>query len=1072
MKVNVHCRKWMLLAFTILSLLGVSASPVFSQNRPLTGVVKGDDGIGIPGVTVLEKGTSNGTVTDADGNFTLTVREGAVLSVSFIGMKTQEITVGNQTSISLVMEIDVTQLDEVVVVGYGEVSRRDLTSSVSSVGAKQLKDIPLNSAAEALSGRLAGVQVVTSEGAPGADVRIRVRGGGSITQDNSPLYVVDGIQVENALQTLSPQDIESIDVLKDASATAIYGARGANGVVIITTKGGKNTKTTINYSGIFGVRQLANKLGVMNPYEFVLYQYDRSRNSQQARDDFQEEYGYYEDIELYKGVPFVDWQEDVFGRSAAMQTHNLSIAGGSEATQFNLSLTSNLEEGVMLASDLERRLVNFRFDHKVSKKFKTGFNLRYNNTVINGAGTATEGSSSVNRLRHSVKYRPFLFSGEDKTTYDPEYANETNANSLSLINPILLTAAEYRERTIRVTNINGYGAYDFTDYLTLHSTLGVDLTNEVDNIFNDSITNVSQLNGSGMPMASVRTRSREAINNSNVLTFSSSKLKALPEEHKFDVLLGQETYQVTNKTTFTESGLFPNGITPELAFGSMQLGTVLRSPSSAEYSSTLVSFFTRGNYVFNDKYFASVTMRADGSSKFSETNKWGYFPSASLAWRVSNESFFQSLSHIVNDLKLRVSYGESGNNRIDDFLYLPQFTASAYYDLNNSQVIGFAPSALANNNLKWETTISQNIGMDASLYNNRLQLSLDAYTNTTRDLLLDVVVPSTSGYRSQLQNVGETQNYGIELQLSGTPIDKGDFRWTASFNISYNRNMIEDLGAQESFLYSSGWAGGNAPADYIVKVGQPVGSIWGLETDGFYTINDFNFENGVYTLKSGVPSNQGITSVAPQPGTIKFKDIVSDGIINDQDRTVIGDATPSYFGGINNQFAYKNFDLSVFINYQYGNDVLNANKLEFTSGYTPNANMLSEMNGRWRNVNSSGQVVTDPTELAAMNENATIWSPLTSASSFWVHSWAVEDGSFLRINNITLGYSLPKTILSKARISNLRVYGTVNNLAVFTNYSGYDPEVNTRRSTPMTPGVDYAAYPKSRTYIFGINVTL
>lgn len=1062
----------MLLAFTILSLLGVSTSPVFSQSRPVAGVVKGDDGVGIPGVTVIEKGTTNGTVTDADGKFTLTVSEGAVLSVSFIGMKTQEMAVGNQTSINLVMEIDVTQLDEVVVVGYGEVSRRDLTSSVSSVGAKQLKDIPLNSAAEALSGRLAGVQVVTSEGAPGADVRIRVRGGGSITQDNSPLYVVDGIQIENALQTLSPQDIESIDVLKDASATAIYGARGANGVVIITTKGGKNTKTTINYSGIFGVRQLANKLDVMKPDEFVLYQYDRSRGSQQARDNFTEEYGYYEDIELYKGVPFVDWQDDVFGRSAAMQTHNLSIAGGSEATQFNLSLTSNKEEGVMLGSELNRKLVNFRFDHKVSKKFKTGFNLRYNTTVIDGAGTATEGSSSVNRLRHSVKYRPFLFSGEDKTTYDPEYAGETNANSLSLINPILLTAAEYRERTVNVTNINGYGSYDFTDYLTLRSTLGVDLTNEVDNVFNDSITNVSQLNGSGMPMASVRTRSREAINNSNVLTFSSSRLNAIPEEHKFDVLLGQETYQVTNRTTFTESGLFPNGITPELAFGSMQLGTVLRSPSSAEYSSSLVSFFTRGNYVFNDKYFASVTMRADGSSKFSETNKWGYFPSASLAWRISNEGFFQSLSHIVNDLKLRVSYGESGNNRIDDFLYLPQFTASAYYDLNNSQVIGFAPSALANNNLKWETTISQNIGMDASLYNNRLQLSLDAYTNTTRDLLLDVVVPSTSGYRSQLQNVGETQNYGIELQLSGTPIDKGDFRWTASFNISYNRNMIEDLGTQESFLYSSGWAGGNAPADYIVKVGQPVGSIWGLETDGFYAIDDFNYENGVYTLKSGVASNQGITSVAPQPGTIKFKDIVSDGIINDQDRTVIGDATPSYFGGINNQFSYKNFDLSVFINYQYGNDVLNANKLEFTSGYTPNSNMLSTMNGRWRNVNSSGQVVTDPTELAAMNENATIWSPLTSASSFWVHSWAVEDGSFLRINNITLGYSLPKSILSKARISNLRVYGTVNNLAVFTNYSGYDPEVNTRRSTPMTPGVDYAAYPKSRTYIFGINVTL
>jgi TonB-dependent starch-binding outer membrane protein SusC len=457
-------------------------------------------------------------------------------------------------------------------------------------------------------------------------------------------------------------------------------------------------------------------------------------------------------------------------------------------------------------------------------------------------------------------------------------------------------------------------------------------------------------------------------------------------------------------------------------------------------------------------------------------NQWGYFPSASVAWRISSENFMQSLASL-SDLKLRLSYGESGNNRIPNFLYLPQFEANTFYGINNQLVVGFGPKregsqpVLANGNLVWETTLSRNVGVDIGLFSNRIQMSVDAYRNSTHDLLIEMPVPSTSGYTRQYQNVGETSNRGIEIQLSGVIVDQRDFRWNANFNVSYNRNKVESLGSLSSFLFPSGWGGGNVPSDYIVKIGHSVGSMWGLVTDGFYTVDDFNYENGVYTLKDGVPNNQGITSVAPRPGVLKFKDITGDGFVTDEDRTVIGDATPKFFGGLNQQFSYKNFDLSVFVNFQYGNDVLNANKLEFTSGYTPNSNLLATMNGRWRNVNDEGVVVTDPDALRALNTNATIWSPLTSASSFYLHSWAIEDGSFIRINNVTLGYTLPSTLLSKAGISRLRFYATANNLHVFTRYSGYDPEVNTRRSTPITPGVDYAAYPRSRAYIFGVNLT-
>ncbi|WP_207497271.1 SusC/RagA family TonB-linked outer membrane protein [Aridibaculum aurantiacum] len=1068
-----------------LAILLVQLSVLFAsaQTLRITGQIV-DDSTKAPisNVSVVVTETKKGVSTDAEGRFTLTVtgRSSATLLISSVGYRPVTITTDGRTPVNVSLMKEQTQLDEVVVVGYQTVRRRDLTGSVSSVSSRQLRDIPVNSAADALAGRLAGVQITSSEGSPNAEAVIRVRGGGSITQNASPIYIIDGVQVEDGLNVISPQDIESVDVLKDASTTAIYGARGANGVVIITTKGGRNTRTSINYNGFTGVRKLARKLPVMNPYDFVMYQYERTRGSSSDSSNFARTYGTtWDTLQNYKNVPMVDWQDEMFGRNAIMQTHNLSLSGGNAATTYNLSLTYNKEQGTMLLSDFERKLVSFKFDHTFNKNIKVGFNTRYNNTLVNGAGTSNEGSSATNRLRHSIRYRPFLVRERDLTDYDPDYDDETNAAGLRLINPLLMNAAEYRRNVTNVMNMTGYVQYTYNKYLSLRSTIGIDMNNQRRNAFDDTLTSASRQRSAAMPLASIRTIGRNTLNLSNVLTFNFDKSKTrFSENNSLSIIAGQEIYEQRFNNMFIETLYFPVGITPNRALANMNLGTGPQGqpqprPTTFEVESRIASFFSRVNYSYKDRYLLNVSVRADGSTKFAPGNRWGYFPSGTFAWRVSKEKFMENVNWI-SDLKFRAGYGEAGNNRIDDFLYLTSFGTNTQYNLNNALTTGYLSQALSNNNLVWEENVSRNVGVDASFLRNKLTVSVDLYKNNSNNLLVEVAVPQNSGYQRQIQNVGALSNKGVEIQLNAIPVSTKNFNYNINFNASFNKNNIESLGAfQKSFLQSSGWAGGNQPADYIVKVGSPVGAIWGLVTEGFYRVEDFDFNptTNAYTLKPTVASNQSVTSIVPQPGTIRFRDINGDGIVNDLDRTIIGDATPKVFGGLNQQLSYKNWDLSLFINYQFGNDVLNASKLEFTSGYTPNSNLLADMNNRWRTVNAQGEVVRDPQALAALNANATIWRPITSASAFNVHSWAVEDASFVRINNLTIGYNLPVEFAKRARMQRARLYVTLNNLAVITSYSGFDPEVSTRRNFGTTPGVDYSAYPRSRSYIFGVNVT-
>lgn len=1053
----------------LLILIFYPGSQVFAQTNPVTGKVLSPNKQPIAGVTVSVKGTNTATSTNSQGEYRINISKPTdVLVFSSAGFLSFEAPVNNRTVIDAELAADVRDLEDVVVVGYSTVRRRDLTGSVSSVSSKQLKDIPLSSAAEALQGRLAGVTVTASEGAPGADIIIRVRGGGSITQDNAPLYIVDGIQVENALSVIAPQDIASIDVLKDASTTAIYGARAANGVVVITTKAGRPGKTQISYNGSFGWRELPETMDVLSPYDFVVWQWERKLI---ANDTAKFQYGTtWDTLSAYKDITPINWQEEVFGRKANYQNHNVSVNGGDKNTTFNLSVTANREDGILIESGFDRNLVNFKLDHKVSDKLRVGVTARYLDQKIRGAGTTNSGTRATNRLRHTINYRPFELptpaGGIDD--FDEAYFLASSGAT----NPVLLTQAEYRKQTTKATYLTGYLNYNIIKNLVFRSTFGFDNAAVRTDLFFGKITATAR-QSSSLPTASIGQQNNHSLSNSNTLQYSLTNFK---NHHDISVLAGQELVDVRVKTTAFETRYFPADISAKKALANMGLGAAPSGssqplPSSFENpANRIFSLFGRLNYGYDDKYLVTFNLRSDRSSKFSSENGSLVFPSGSVAWRFSREGFMDNIPWL-SDGKLRFGYGSVGNNRISDLLFLQLYGVTGQYAFNHSILPGFAPSSLANPALRWEKNTTQNFGLDLSLFRNRLEFTMDIYKNTAKDLLLDAAIPPTTGYNSQIQNIGSTSNRGIEFQVNAVPIQKKSFTWTSNFNISFNKNRVESLGGVSEIARNSGWQGSDGVPDYLVKVGEPAGLMYGFVTDGFYQINEFNYDAGAatYTLKPGIAAN--LVYGAPQPGSLKWKDLNGDGsITSDGDRTIIGNANPDFTGGWNNQLTYKNFDLSVFVNFVVGNDIYNANKLEWTDGAFSNLNMLNSMKDRFTYINAQGQRVTDPIELGKLNENATIWTPVR-VQRWWLHSWAVEDGSYLRWNNITLGYTLPKNILNKIKVSSFRVYATVNNLATITNYTGYDPDVTARRSDPLTPGVDFAAYPRSRTWVFGVNLS-
>ncbi|MDM8336061.1 TonB-dependent receptor [Mediterranea massiliensis] len=1016
----------------------------------------------LPGVSVVIKGTSNGTITDLNGQFTLpNVKSSDVLVFSFIGYKTQEITVGNQKSLSVKMEEDTQTLDEVVVVGYQEVRKGDLTGSVAKANMKDLLSAPVASFDQALGGRIAGVNVSSGEGMPGSTMNITIRGNNSLTQDNTPLYIIDGFPVEDPAQAaaLNPNDIESTNILKDASATAIYGSRGANGVVVITTKQGKIGKPQISYDGSFGISQVTKTLDMMSGYEFVKLQ-NEIEPTRTAERYFMDYNGKQWTLDDYRNVPEADWQDAIF-RTAWSHNHNLRLTGGTEGVRYNASLSYYNQDGILLETGYERLQARMNTTVK-HEKLTMNLNANFSRSIQNGSSPSSSSYSGMNNLFYSVwGYRPVAYpngSLDDlrNELIDPGTADDANDYRF---NPILDLENTYRKNYTNNLQLNGYVQYEFLPGLKLKVTGGWTYDNRHNDIFNNSKTRYGGPRSTMGVNAEVRRSERLTWLNENLLTYQ----KNWKNRHSLSAMLGT-TLQNSDYEYYAYSTRdIPN---ESLGMAGMSQGTI-NTTDSSKSSWAMFSYFGNANYNYKSKYYATFSFRADGSSKFSKKNRYGYFPSASLAWSFTEESFMEQYKKWLSSGKLRLSWGLTGNNRIgeyDRYALLDMIRShrevadipNTVYPFDNViESVGVAPISLPNEDLKWETTEQWNLGLDLGFFNERIGFTMDIYRKTTRDLLLDATLPYTSGYVTAMKNIGKVRNQGIELTLNTVNIDKKDFKWSTNFNIAFNKNEVLELTEGQTALLSTAQFDQkfNSQPNYIAKVGYPMGMIYGYIYEGTYKYDDFNKSGNTYTLKGNVPyfSSEANT----QPGMPRYKDLNGDGIINSNDRTMIGRGTPIHTGGFTNNFEYKGFDLNIFFQWSYGNDVINANRLFFESG--------------WQKQRELNQYASYANRWTPENPNSDIPAATNSASNLVISSRIVEDASFLRLKSVTLGYNIPQTFLSKYKISNARVYVAAQNLWTWTSYSGYDPEVSIRDSA-LTPGLDYSSYPRALNISFGINL--
>lgn len=1050
----------MLLATFLCCVLGIQAQ----TGSQVTGKVI--DAMGeVPGVSVVVKGTTNGTITGLDGSFKLNnVKPSDVLQFSFVGYKTQEIKAGNQKSFSVTMQEDAQALEEIVVVaiGYGDVKRRDLTGSIGKADMKDLTKVPVSNVTEALGGRIAGVNVTSTDGGLGDNFNIVIRGAGSLTQSTAPLYVIDGFPSESSgMSTLNPNDIESIDVLKDASATAIYGSRGANGVVIITTKKGKSGKATLSYNGSFTVSNVKNTMDMMNGYDFVNLQKELMQGTTvdvdgekvDAFDHFYLKNGV--TLEDYRNFKTIDWQDEIY-RTAISQNHHVGLTGGTDKMNYSASLSYDNQQGIIVNTDLSRYQGRFNFSQKINKSIKIDANANYASIVQNGVNPSANQSTPSNSLMYSVwGYRPVSPSGSDLLA--EMYDEDVDMKDDYRFNPALSAQNEYRKKTTNTLQSNLGVEWEMIKNLKLKVSAGYTSRDFKNEEFNNTKTrtgnehpNNTQSKGINAKLSQTEFRS---YLNENTLSYVFAKKK-----HSLNALAGitfQKNTEYSHTVTVTH-------ITNE-SLGMAGLGNGdVPVVSASKGENTLMSYLGRLNYNYDSRYYATFSMRADGSSKFSKENRWGYFPSGSLAWAFGRENFVMENISWLSNGKLRASYGLTGNNRIGNYDYMAQLTPSENtykYPWNSSFYSGYYVNSIANTKLKWETTEQYDFGLDLGFFDGRLNINLDYYIKTTKDLLMNADTPASSGYKTTRLNIGELRNSGFEVTLESTNIKTKDFVWASSFNIAFNKNKILSLnyGQEQMTNYISWDTAYKGQIAYVSRVGEAAGSIYGFVYDGTYKEDDFNIATNAdgkktYTLKEGVVSFRD----GCQPGDPKYKNIdgSEDNKITDDDRTIIGNGHPLHTGGFTNNFTYKNWDLNIFFQWSYGNDLLNINRMVMENpGSKKNLNQFAAYNNRWTESNPNSNM------------------PRTNAVGSNVYSSLyVEDGSYLKLKTISIGYNfLPKT-LKPIGIQAARVYVSAENIATITGYSGSDPEVSTRNSV-LTPGFDWSAYPRSFNASFGINVT-
>lgn len=1092
--------------YALVGMLLLFCSAVM-QAQTVSGNVKDATGEPIIGATVMEQGTQNGTVTDFDGNFSINLKgKSNKLVISYVGMENKTVDVAGKSSVNVSMKDDAQMLDEVVAIGYTTVRKRDLTGAVSQVSAKQIEDIPVTNVTEALTGKMAGVNITTTEGSPDAEISIRVRGGGSISQDNSPLYIVDGFEV-SSINDIASSDIETIDVLKDAASTAIYGARGANGVVIITTKSGKEGKVNITLNATYGWEKVKKEIGVMDPYNFGLYQYELISGKQYNGTEMGN-YGSFSELEQLKGWEGNNWQDMLFGRTGTQKTYDISVNGGTKKFKYNVSYAHVGKDAIMLNSGLKRDNVMAKLSYKFNKWLSADFKFSLSNQKVEGlsSGEDTNESNATNSWSNkAIRFAPINKISEDGAPSDEDAGTRVNpyrsvmgtdkvAKQLKHSYNFGLTWKPWKGWKFNTRFSMGWNNKD-----TDQAWLG-----EVNN-------NSSKFPDAGQGLVDLQTDKRKTLTNTNTVTYDAKNF--LLSGDKFTGLVGFEWKQTKQtKTENVYTGIDKNIYnTFDLLYSNTSKGRAITPWKFVYPDDRMTSFFGQLLYTIQDKYYLNATLRADGSSKFGDGNRWGWFPAFQVAWRLSEEEFMKKYEWISN-LKLRFSIGTAGNNRIDSGLLAtlyewskPSSTAPYFTDPETGEEIRSSylmhGEYLYNPNLKWETTITRNIGIDYGFWKGRVNGSFDIYWNSTNNLLMKARIPRSSGYLYQIQNFGSTSNKGFELSTNVVIIDNKSFSLNGNFNISYNRNKITELNTDDKWQ-SSNFAGSTISDtnDFKIEEGGRLGEIYGYLYDGFYTADELELDKDYNWQPKNGANNYTYGSATIYPGAPKFKDVAGggengdqpDGKIDENDKVRLGNTVPTWTGGFGFDASWKNtwgtIDASIFFNYSLGNQILNGTRLcnSFYAGAQKDWNLISDfnVNNRYTGVDpATGMNIGNPNDkiiayyggadviinrLNEINAGKALWNP-ASARAMVISDWAVEDADFLRLQSVTIGYSLPKAWLKKIHLQKVRIYFTGRNLACITGYKGYDPEVSVSKNA-MCPGIDFATYPKSRSYTMGLNL--
>ena len=1022
--------------FFLFAFVSTFFNPAKAQSKiTISGTVTDVKDEPIIGASIYIKGTSSGTISSMNGSFSIVVPGSAVLKVSYIGYDTEEIPVSSKNQ---KIQIKLTErnksLDEVVVIGYGTSTKRDLTSSISKLDVKGIQQMSVGSVEEAIAGRMAGVQATSQTGKPGDAVDIVIRGGNSITSNPTPLYVIDGfVMSDDYINTLNPDDIESFEVLKDASATSIYGARGANGVIMITTKKGKAEKPTIEYRGYYANQKTNAHIDVLSPYEFINLQLTLS-NGTATRDYLTNRNMTLND---YKTMAAVDYLSLIF-REAPMQNHSLSVSGGTQDTKYIISGSYFQQTGVIIGSSNERYTAKIAIDQNFTKQIRFGVSGNFSLNKVLGPNP---NSYSNNLIQSAWSYMPFVFAGQDPANVDVTTGTSDQRN-----NPVLTALNEYNAKNTSTIMGNSYLIYEPVKGLTFKITGGI----------TNNVLGTQAFNNFNTKTARVKGYADGTITQTSTMNWMNDYLinygVTLNKKHKITALLGA----TLSGRTFEYYSFGAQNLTrDDLGLNALAEGTPKVSLYSSS-SSTLASGISRITYGYDNRYLFSASFRADGSSRFGVSNRWAYFPSTSAAWVLSEEKFMKSLQDIVSNTKLRASWGRTGNNNVDDFAALGQYVGSlsnvpyAYYfgnTLNNAVI----KTTMDNVNLKWETTEQTDLGLEIGLFKQRIRFEADYFYKLTSDLLLNANMPTSSGFANSFMNIGSVENHGYEFTLTTENIQTKNFKWTSNFNISFIRNKVVSLAnAQPTMTSNIAWAyitdynqWNNFPP-YIAQVGKPLSLMYGWISNGLLSNQD---------IANNYPTARG-TSVTP--GYMKFVDINGDGKIDQYDRTVIGDANPKHFGGLNNRIEAYNFDFSLFIQWSYGNQIMNVNNYNYTVASPYSYNMTTAIRDAFSGSNPNGQIPV-------------IGSQRSNHSAYY--SALIEDGSYLRIKSIQLGYSIPKNLAKKLFLKNIRVYASMDNVFTFTKYSGFDPEVSTF-STPMTRGFDFSSYPRATTFTIGGNITI